>query len=169
VALGPALARHEAGEPLAAMPDEMFRRMTDDLSYKRLGKRPLEVGANWIARTAHAALRFLEELRESLSSPIPLAWSPKWTDRFAAIEVYPAATRISLGVPAGRGSLRGLQSHVRFRSRSPPKSEHARDAVVCAIAGFEFLSGRAVAPTRQQLGKAQREGWIWVGTAPGIR
>src|SRR5215468_8801728 len=60
VALGEALAMHQAGCPLPATANEMFRRLTDDHIYRRLGRRPLEVPADRIARAAHAALRFLE-------------------------------------------------------------------------------------------------------------
>jgi hypothetical protein len=58
------LARHRAGAPLSPAAHAMFRRLTDDEIYKRLGKRLLEVAANRIARAAHAAQKFLEELCE---------------------------------------------------------------------------------------------------------
>lgn len=145
----------------------MFRRLTDDLVCKRLGRRPLDVGADRIARTAHWALRFLEELRVTLTTPIYLAWAPAWETAVRAIEVYPAATRISLAAPPGRGSLAGLQHRIHFSEGSPPESEHARDAVVCALAALEFLAGRAIPPAPQQETDARREGWIWVGSAPG--
>jgi predicted RNase H-like nuclease len=60
-ALGERLALHRAGEPLAATADEMFSRATDRKMVEMVGKRPLEVGADRIARTAHAALQFLEQ------------------------------------------------------------------------------------------------------------
>ncbi|HXQ24571.1 MAG TPA: hypothetical protein VN812_23015 [Candidatus Acidoferrales bacterium] len=41
----------------------MFRRLTDDVVYERLGKRPLEVAADRIAWAAHAALKFFGDLR----------------------------------------------------------------------------------------------------------
>jgi hypothetical protein len=118
------------------------------------------------ARAAHAALRFLEELRSLVGSPVPLVWSPKWRGRFGVIEVYPAATRIALGVPRGPGSIVGLGSRVIFQGGSVPSSEHARDAVVCAISAAEFLSGRMIGPTGGQRTQAEHEGWIWAGTAP---
>lgn len=155
-----------SGEPLAPAGHAMFRRMTDDEIYARLGMRPLEVAAGRIARAAHAALRFLEELRSLVGSPVPLVWSPKWRGRFGVIEVYPAATRIALGVPRGPGSIVGLGSRVIFRGGSVPSSEHARDAVVCAISAAEFLSGRMIGPTGGQRTQAEHEGWIWAGTAP---
>jgi hypothetical protein len=48
----------------------MFRRMTDRAIHKNVGRTPLDVGADWIARTAHAALRFLAELRRALPRPV---------------------------------------------------------------------------------------------------
>ena len=39
----------------------------------RIGKQSLDVGADRIARTAHAALQLLHELRGRLGKPIPLA------------------------------------------------------------------------------------------------
>jgi hypothetical protein len=73
----------------------MFRRMTDDEIHRRLRKRPLEVGANLIARTAHSALKLLGEIRERTGLAIPLAWAPVEALPYRAIEVYPAATRSS--------------------------------------------------------------------------
>ena len=164
--LGRALASHQAGEPLAPKAHAMFRRMTDDEICGRLKKRPLEVAADRIARAAHAALQFLEELRQILGCPVNLLWSPTELRRIGVIEVYPAATRITLGAPRGPGSLAGLEARVRFRDGAAPTSEHARDAVVCTISGAEFLSGRLIAPTGGQEAQARREGWIWAGPSP---
>jgi predicted nuclease with RNAse H fold len=163
-ALGRELARHRAGAPLVPAAHAMFRRMTDDEIYKRFKKRPLEVAADRIARAAHAALKFLEELRVLVDHELPLVWSPKWRGRIGVIEIYPAATRIALGLPRGGGSLAGLESRVRFGSE--PSSEHARDAVVCAITAEEFLAGRTIGPIRGQRALAEHEGWIWAGSAP---
>ena len=51
----------------------LFRRQTDDDIHTRFRKRPLEVGANFISRTAVAALKLLQKLRTSTSMAIPLA------------------------------------------------------------------------------------------------
>jgi len=45
--------------------------MTDDEIFARLEKRPLDVGADRIARTVHAALALLEELGRLPGQPIP--------------------------------------------------------------------------------------------------
>ena len=73
--LAQTLVRHRAGDELSAGADQMFRRMTDRAIHKNVGKTPLDVGADRIARTAHAALRVLGELRRALSRPVPLAGS----------------------------------------------------------------------------------------------
>lgn len=83
-----------------------------------------------------------------------------------AIEVYPAATRISLGAPDRGGSLEGLSGRLCFAPGGRPKSEDACDAVVCALAATEFLAGRGIAPTAEQESRAGKEGWIWAGSAP---
>jgi hypothetical protein len=139
----------------------MFRRLTDDVIYDRLQRRPLDIGADRIARAAHSALRLLEDLRQSLGLEIPLAWSSHWPGRIAAIEVYPAATRLALGLAKGRGSLEGLESRLRIPPQIPLESEHVRDALLCAVSGVEFLLNRAKAPTADQRQRAIKEGWIW--------
>jgi hypothetical protein len=72
-ALGFCLFNHKAGVPIKLDADVLFSRATDKAIRKRLGKKPLEVGANLIARTAVAALSLLGELRQSTDRQIPLA------------------------------------------------------------------------------------------------
>lgn len=55
-ALGDALYGHGAGGAISEAPDRLFRRLTDRVVHDRVGKLPLEVGADRIARTAVAAL-----------------------------------------------------------------------------------------------------------------
>jgi len=73
LALQQALGGHQAGEVMGARAHALFRRQTDDDIYERFGKRPLEVGANFISRTAVAALDLLQTLRTSTGMAIPLA------------------------------------------------------------------------------------------------
>lgn len=87
LALGKALAAHQAGDGMGAVAHALFRRQSDDDIHQRFGKRPLEVGANFISRTAVAALQLLDELRARSGASIPLAWSPEDLSPFAAIEV----------------------------------------------------------------------------------
>jgi predicted RNase H-like nuclease len=172
--LGPALVQHVAGEPVGQTPNLLFRRGTDRFVKEEIGKQPLDVGADRIARTAHSALRLLADVRQLTGHPIPLAWSPEITDGPAAIEVYPAATLAAHGLPAAgyktppdaelRAEIfRGLGERVAIQPelRDLPRSNaDALDAVVCVLAGRDFLLGRALTPADPD--EAKREGWIWV-------
>jgi hypothetical protein len=169
--LGAALAPHRAGDPIAAPIETLFNRVTDRALQARIGKRPLEVGADRIARTAWAALDLLEQLREATGRPIPLAWAPDTTDFPATIEVYPAATLIAHGLPT-RGykhpgseprATIGPWLHARLDLDDRDLSTmpgHALDAVLCIAAGIDFLTGDALGPDDPEA--ARREGWIWV-------
>src|SRR5437016_7332440 len=99
----------------------MFRRVTDDVIYERLGKRPLDVGADRIARTAHAALRFLEELRGFLGSTSPQPCYSRVTDTrsFAALGAARARRRTGCsGSPRSMSSARALRTCATNRCRS---------------------------------------------------
>ena len=100
ISLGQELGKHSAGMPLKAKPEHLFSRQTDRKVKSTIGKRPLEVGANLIARTAHSALGLLGSLRERTGLLIPLAWEPGEIRQTCAIEVYPAATLAALGIKA---------------------------------------------------------------------
>jgi predicted nuclease with RNAse H fold len=159
--LGVCLSTHRAGLLVQAEANQLFRRMTDVAIKDRLGKQPLEVGANLIARTAVAALMLLDQIRRSTGRHIPLAWAPKETERWRAIEVYPAATRIGYGAPDIGGSLEGLEESLDCSAVLPAlaRSKDAVDAAVCALAAADFLSGRAAPPQDHDM--ASVEGWIW--------
>jgi hypothetical protein len=172
--MGRALYEHNAGEPIEVKSNDLFRRETDRFIQAELCKTPLDVGSNLIARTAHAALGLLQELRAQLGLPIPLAWSVPFAD-VAAIEVYPAATLVAHGfrsagykgrdqvderreLVASLGDLFDIGSHrVLLEGKGNPD---ALDAVVCTLAAMDFLQGRAMDP--EDLALAKREGWIWV-------
>ncbi|MFN2323013.1 MAG: DUF429 domain-containing protein [Trueperaceae bacterium] len=172
VDLGDALDRARAGEPIAAPSERLFARATDHAVHARLGKMPLEVGAGWIARTARATLGLLDEVRRATGLPIPLAWDPTDLTTAAAIEVYPAATLIAHGhalpgykVPGSPARIAIAQGWPKPLVVSPSLDLVALntdvfDAIVCALAGADFVAGAAPGPDDQEL--AQREGWIWV-------
>jgi hypothetical protein len=175
--LSETLVRHRAGEKLAAEPNEMFRRLTDRFIQETVGKTPLDVGADRIARTAHAALGLLDEVRRRLETPVPLAWSPESIVELAAIEVYPAATLIAHGfrskgykapaqISERREIVAGLEATITFQGDSPllEQSADALDAVVCLLAAKDFLDGRAMPPPNRE--RAEREGWIWTAPPP---
>ena len=164
----------EAGDPIRDNANLLFRRGTDRFVKERIGKQPLDVGADRIARTAHAALRLLAQVRTLTGSPIPLAWNPKIRDGVAAIEVYPAATLTAHGLRASgyksredekqrEEILRGLAERMEITADLKPllkSSADALDAAVCVLAGADFLGCRALAPSDPD--EATREGWIWV-------
>jgi len=167
-ALGEELSIHQAGMPLAERADRLFARETDRAIAERLGKRPLEVGANLIARTAVAALALLEQLGQMTERTIPLAWSPRDRGPWSAIEVYPAATRIAHEAPDHGGSLEGLEALLDCSgvSLAVLACADAADACVCALAAADFLLERAVPPTDLEV--ARREGWIWASARPSV-
>ncbi len=181
-ALGESLHAHHAGIGFTEPANTMFRRVTDDAVAARLGKRPLDVGSDRIARTAHAALSFLKRLRNNLDAPIPLAWEPGAIDTIAAIEVYPAGTLAACNLPSSgyKGSTdpavslrrelttatRGQLSFGASAADQMVGTDHALDAVLCVCAGLDFLAGHAVPP--EDLDLAKREGWIWVSARQGL-
>lgn len=169
--LGDALADHRAGDALDASAHALFRRATDRDVKARLGKQPLDVGADRIARTARAALGLLEGLRQRLDLPIPLVWGPE-IEGVGAVEVYPAATLRACGVdasgykrPDGSAARVRVVSELRAHADVPDlpvliESDDAIDAAICVLAGADVVRGRARGPTDRSL--AEREGWIWV-------
>lgn len=161
-ALGAELSKHQAGAHIGVDSNALFRRVTDGDIKRRLGKQPLDVGADRIARTAAAALRLIDALRMATGRRVPLAWSPRERERWTAIEVYPAATRIAHGAPAGGGSIEGLAAALDCSGvmDAVRRSPDAADACVCALAVADFLAGRAVPPADEAT--ARVEGWIWV-------
>ncbi len=183
-----ALALHEAGTPVAGAMDLVFTRQTDREIRDRL-KEPLDVGADRIARTAHASLRFLHELRAETRRRLPLAWDACLRES-SVIEVYPGATLVAHEIPASyslkikgkkdkrsysykadgdagkmaRGCLinnERLREHLSFDGFVSHMTEHDHvlDAVLCVLAGVDLLEGRAVKPW--DMAQARREGWIW--------
>ena len=177
-ALAHALCTHRAGGPLPPAANSLFRRQTDDVVAKALGKRPLDVGADRIARTAHAALNLLGRLREIDGLCIPLAWRPGSLPATSVIEVYPAGTLAGRALPCARykgaspeatGARRRIVDGVRCElafsaefARLLCSSDHLLDAAVCCIAAGDFVRGCVIEPDNPSL--ARREGWIWVAS-----
>lgn len=96
-ALGPALVAHTAGGHISAEANTLFRRRTDAYGKENLDRQSLDVGADRIARTAHSALRLLNDLAGRLSTQIPLAWGPQISGLAARAWLLPA-----LVMPPGR-------------------------------------------------------------------
>ncbi len=169
--LSAALIDHVAGAEIGVQPNMMFRRATDRFVQEKLGKTPLDVGADRIARTAHSALAILGSLRQELGQDIPLAWSTDF-DHISAIEVYPAATLIAHGIGSSgyknsdqiarrQSIIESLKARVTISEEISiiRSSSDALDAAVCVLAGADFLRKRALDP--EDLAVAKREGWIW--------
>lgn len=169
--LGRVLATHRAGAGLSANPNDMFRRAADRFIQQKLAKTPLDVGADRIARTAHAALNLLDGLRTRLRTPIPLAWSRSFTG-IVAVEVYPAATLVAHGLRSAgykkpaqvaerREIVAALTNELDLGGNRAIIERHADvlDAAICVLAAKDFLLGRAMPPANMAL--AQHEGWIW--------
>lgn len=171
--LGASLAVHQAGAPLDIVPNVLFRRATDAAVRDLLGKQPLDVGADRIARTAVAALALLQWLRDTSGAAIPVALDRDTEHAPVAIEVYPAGTLKACGLrdsgykqPAQRARrveiLKGLAQHIDTGQFADLlcDDDNALDAAICTVAGQDFLTGRAVPPVEREL--ARKEGWIWV-------
>lgn len=173
VSLGRELQEHEAGNPIKTEPNQLFRRSTDQFIKRMIGKQPLDVGADRIARTAHSALTLLDEIRKRTGEELPLAWESDIQKEISAIEVYPAATLIAHEIMAPgykrRESInlrKRLLEDLRKLIGLPPdlslmeNNDDALDAVICVLAGADFLRGEVYCPIDQDL--AKKEGWIWV-------
>jgi predicted RNase H-like nuclease len=171
--LGEVLPHHSAGRPINECPNKIFRRLTDCVVKEKIGRQPLDIGADRIARTAHAALALLQRLREITGQAIPLAWNPAIRDGLSVIEVYPAATLTVHGIQASsykrknqeeeRKEIVGrLGKYLALPSDTSLVVSNADvlDAVVCILAAADFLLGKAIQPTDRRL--AEKEGWIWV-------
>jgi predicted RNase H-like nuclease len=171
--LGYSLSNHSAGSVLHEDANILFRRYTDRFVKKCTGRQSLDVGANLIARTCHAALIILWKLRERSKKEIPLAWEIEVSDNVSAIEVYPAATLTMHGLRWKRYKeynqgdardeiIKGLSGLISLPSDITQlrSNADALDAIVCVLAATDFLQGKAVPP--ENLGLAKKEGWIWV-------
>ncbi len=178
VACAEELGQHEAGAALGGTIHAFFRRETDDDVHRRFGKRPLEVGANLIGRTAFSTLAVLGDVRRHAGLAVPLAWSAAEAQR-AAIEVYPAATLKALELPARGykrseeireglvGQLRELGIELSLEvEEAAVGSDDVFDGVLCVVAGAHFLAGCCPAPLDRE--KARREGWIQVGETDAV-
>lgn len=166
------LVGHRAGEAIGVEKSALFCRETDRTVADRVGKKPLEVGADKIARAAHAAVAVLARLRELTERPIPLAWSPKFKG-LAAIEVYPAATLKARGLADSgykksddaatalrRRIARSLCDEMPALSDAVDQRADIFDACLCLIAAKDFLEVETLQPTDAKL--VRQEGWIWV-------
>lgn len=175
------LQQHRAGEPLLEPEARRLVRRETDLQLRTQGHAPLDVGADRIAYAAHRALRLLGELRLATGRALPLLWPP--ASDSGAIEVYPAATlRVRAIATAGykkngaaerataltarRKILASIAPELELDAKLSGRvldapREDMLDAVLCVLAGADFLRGDCTAPTPDQRPLAELEGWIW--------
>lgn len=172
-AFGSVLSEHSAGQPINTQPVNFFRRETDRFIARTVGRRPLDVGAERIARTALSALQLISRLSQRLGEPIPLVWSPDYPCGLGAVEVYPAGVLKVLDLPATgykdaedllvrEQIINGLRAYIELPEDVSVALNDADvlDALVCVLAGADFLAGQAMPPEDADL--AMKEGWIWV-------
>lgn len=171
--LGKNLIAHIAGNTISCESNDMFRRETDRFIKREIGKQPLDVGADRIARTAHSALKYLGEIGQTAGKAVPLAWDNDALPSLAAIEVYPAATLKQCGfrsdgykkkenVQQRLEIIASLSAHMEFRLDITGMSldDDLLDAAVCQLAAYHFLKGECFEPDNPE--QAKKEGWIWV-------
>lgn len=171
--LNKVLDRHYAGEIIREEPNKIFFRETDRVVEEKIDLKPMAVGADKIARTAHSALKLLEELRNLINNSIPLSWDKNLGKGISVIEVYPAATLKAHQMPYNKYKKTGeksqrikilekLKQHIRFRNDISPFQSNADvlDAAICIFAAFDFLSGKVIQPKDMNI--AKKEGWIWL-------
>jgi predicted RNase H-like nuclease len=171
--LGEQLIGHSAGDVIRTESNNLFRRYTDRFIKQEIGKQPLDVGADRIARTAHAALKLLNEISSIKGDQIPLAWDPDSILKISAIEVYPAATLKTSGIRSDgykkkenteqkREISTELSKVIEFQTDTSIMlvDDDVLDAAVCIFAGYHFLTNQCIKPNDADL--AKKEGWIWV-------
>lgn len=172
--LGAELSAHRAGRPLSHPANELFRRETDRRVRDLLGKQPLDVGADRIARTAVAVLALVDDVSRATGINFDLAWDPS-VDAPSMIEVYPASWLIvracsSPGYkrPKGGAARARIMTVLEESGMSfvnpevPAASADVLDASITVQLGIEFLSGWCIGPDDQHV--AETEGWIWIPT-----
>jgi hypothetical protein len=166
------LAQHRAGDWLPGEANNLFRRATDTFVHQSIGKLPLDVGADRIARTAHSALDLLHDVRAKSRHDFPVP-NHAFAGGSAAIETYPGGTLRS-GPWNDRGykgrdgpSIRAnlleeLSGLVTISDMSPEilENDDMFDAIIAALGAVDYVAGRCFDPYDASL--ADREGWIWV-------
>jgi len=183
--MAPILSGHVAGDGIRAIADELFRRLTDIDVRRRVGKTPLDVGADRIARTALATLNAIDAVRERVArrihAVIDIQDPRNDPSTVLLLESYPAGWFASEGIgtrgyrPAGGRSrredlLRQVEHHLPATGLSMRYAvEHTSlvqraddlDALICTLNGIDYLEGRCPAPPPHAREIAHTEGWIW--------
>ncbi len=167
------LHKHKAGEPIDVDANSLFNRETEIFIKKVIGKKPLEIGADRIARTTKWTLDLLDELRNKLNYDIPLSWNYNEILPASVIEVYPAATLLSRcidskGYKSNENTkkrielLKKLESFMRIEDdrKKITETSHTLDSVICVLAASDFLRGDCIPPPEEL--SVVKEGWVWI-------
>lgn len=168
------LETHHAGDPVSPEKNELFHRRTDQFIENRFRKRPLEVGADRIARAAHSALTVLSMLRKLVGRNMPMAWD-RYFRGIGVIEVYPAVTLKARGLdyqgykkPEDAAARKRIAESIHNELTGVDLNRLASvdifDACLCLIAAKDFLEGKCIPPPDDPA--IRKEGWIWVIDAP---
>ncbi len=171
------LATHQAGMPITIDKGQFFPRITDKLVHQKLGKRPLEVTANYIARTAHRALQLIGVLNQSINGTFQLFLDSGKIPYYGLAETYPAGWLISeqynhKGYKKSEAMREEILESIEQRyslaialahRRRIIQWEHTFDALLCCLCGVDILQQRCLAPEDLDIPKkiAQKEGWVW--------
>jgi hypothetical protein len=158
-----------------------FRRITDTFIHQEIGKLPLEVGADRIARAAYAALYTLHILRRHFA--IQMLWGTDFKSDFGVIEVYPSATLKQYKMLSGgyKGNSQDekdkrkliteklnphfLNLQKKTASELVQGNADRLDAVICLLSANDFLEKDVYEPLASNLEVIKQEGWIWVKKA----
>ena len=153
--LGEQLINHSAGDSLNMESHTLFRRDTDKFIKDNIGQQSLDVGADRIARTAHAALNLLSEVAEKIGCQIPLAWASELSSNVSAIEVYPAATLKRLeylssgykkkeNTKQRREIFNAISKDITFNSGTSQmiNDDDVLDAAICVLSGYHFITNQ---------------------------
>ncbi len=175
VSLGDSLKTHTAGESIEVDANTLFRRFTDDFTAGTIGKRPMDVGADRIARTAKAALNLLADLRDRLGCELPLGWNPGENRASAVLETYPAAWLKVNGLKfqgykkkyqreERKEILAGLSSRIVMECSAEPFLDDADilDSLLCNLISTDYLEGNVYFVPEEKTEIVRREGWIWL-------
>ncbi|WP_046226982.1 DUF429 domain-containing protein [Paenibacillus dauci] len=176
------LVNHLAGQYLRSAPLNFFNRSTDLFCHSLLGKKPLEITTNRIARTTHKTLGIINELQMKYPK-MKLLWDPKEEFEIGYIEVYPVTWLLSESIVPNKtkqydsykgteqkNQRRRLDIIKELRKRGMKfngmykrmiKEEHFFDACLCCLGGKDFLDDRTIRPINN-ISSIQKEGWIWI-------
>ncbi|MBZ9728388.1 DUF429 domain-containing protein [Salegentibacter sp. JZCK2] len=168
------LNTHSAGLSLDTDPELFFKRQTDLDIRQRFKKWPLEISADRIARTAFFTLNRIGKIEKDLDYKLNLLWSIQDLEKYGMLEVYPAATLLSLGfsikgykkdnAPARDklyDQLKKIYNFNNFESIDLTTIDHDFDALVCCLACVDFIEGKSLPPAKID-SDIKEEGWIWV-------